>query len=128
MVKQFGTTARFAAALGLVAGAAAFRIWLLPLLGFAGHDGAILVAVVVASTLLGLWPAILVTILGALEFHFVRTGHLIPESANDVGGLLVLLGEGVVIIAATELWGAERRLRRNEAISRRHTVADCRYC
>jgi len=117
-VKQLGKTARFAAALGLVAAAAAFRMWLLPLLGFDGHDGTLLVAVAIASTLLGLGPAILAAGLGTLEFHFIHSGFLLPQSADDLGRFFILLGEGVLIIAATELWGAERRLRRKEAVSR----------
>jgi PAS domain S-box-containing protein len=117
-VKQLGKIARFAAALGLVAIAAAFRTWLLPLLGFEGHDGALLVAVVFASTLLGLWPALLAAVLGTFQFHFARTGSLLPQTADDLGRFVILLGESVLIIAVTELWGAERRLRRNEAVSR----------
>jgi two-component system CheB/CheR fusion protein len=118
-VNQLRTPARYAAAVALVGAAAAFRVWLLPLLGFANHDGALLVAIVIASTLLGVWPAIVVTLLGSLEFQLVRTGYIFPRSADELGGFLIFLGEGIVIIAATELWGAERRLRRKEAVSRR---------
>ena len=108
---------RFGAALGLVLAAASFRVWLVPLIGFQSHDGTLLVAVATAAILLGLWPAILVTLLGSITFQFVHRGHL-PQTADELAGFLILVGEGIVIVAVTELWGAERRLRRREATSR----------
>jgi len=67
-----------------VGAAAAFRVWLLPLLGFANHDGAILVAIVIASTLLGVGPAIVVTLLGSLEFQLVRTGYILRDPQTNL--------------------------------------------
>jgi PAS domain S-box-containing protein len=109
---------RFVAALGLIATAAAFRLWLIPLLGFESHDGALLVVIAIGAILLGLGPALLITFLGGVVFELLNRGHL-PQSADELGRFVILVGEGIIILAAIELWGAERRLKRREAISRR---------
>src|SRR5262245_8613558 len=101
-VKPLRTTMRFAAALGLIGLAAAFRAWLVPLLGFDSHDGALLVVTAVASILLGLWPAILVILAGSVAFEFLNHGHL-PRTGDELARFLILFGEGVIIVAAIEL-------------------------
>jgi PAS domain S-box-containing protein len=95
-----------------------FRLWLQPFLGFENHYAALLAAVVLAAALMGLWPAILVTVLGSMGLDLAVRGRVIPRNDDEWVGLLLFVGEGVVISAVIELQRrVQSQLRRNETLS-----------
>src|SRR4029450_9668788 len=77
VVKQPGTFARFGFAVVLTVAAIASRLTVLPALGFQGHDGILLLVVVVAAIRLGMAPAILVILLSSLGFQFAAHGTVL---------------------------------------------------
>ncbi|HEX5000458.1 MAG TPA: PAS domain S-box protein, partial [Terriglobia bacterium] len=112
------TFLRYGGALGLAALALGFRLGLQPFLGLHHHYAALLAAVVVAAAIFGLGPAILVTVLGSLGLDGVVRGHVIPQNRDDLVGLLLFMGEGVLISCVIELQRrVQAQLRHNESLS-----------
>ena len=110
--------ARLLGALVLAALAVGFRLWLQPVLGFEHHYAALLAAVVLAAAMFGLWPALLVTGIGSLGLDLAVRGRLLPRNSDEVAGLLLFVGEGVMIALVIEIQRrTQERLRRSEALS-----------
>ena len=75
--RRLKSLAQWSGALAIAGLAVVFRLWLQPVLGFENHYGVLLAAVVLAAAAFGLWPGILVTVLGALGLDLaVRRSRL----------------------------------------------------
>jgi len=116
-VKSFrpSTAAKWCGALAIVGLAVGFRVWLQPILKLDFHYGSLLAAVVLAAASFGLWPAIAVIVLGSLGLDLAVRGHMFPENKDEVAGLLLFIGEGLIVILVVETERRiQQRLRRSE--------------
>ena len=103
------TVATWSGALAFTVLAVGFRLWLQPYLGLDFHYGALLAAVVLAAAAFGMWPAIIVTILGGLSLDLAVRGRMFPANIDELAGLLLFFGEGLVVTVVVE---SERRIQR----------------
>ena len=116
-VKSFRltTAAKWGGALAIAVLAVGFRLWLQPILKLEFHYGALLAAVVLAAAAFGLWPAIAVIVLGGLGLDLAVRGHVFPTNSDEVAGLLLFIGEGLIVILVVETERRiQQRLRRSE--------------
>ena len=116
-VKSFRltTAAKWSGALAIAVLAVGFRLWLQPILKLEFHYGALLAAVVLAAAAFGLWPAIAVIVLGGLGLDLAVRGHVFPTNSDEVAGLLLFIGEGLIVILVVETERRiQQRLRRSE--------------
>lgn len=106
---------RLSGALAVAALAVFFRLRLQPVLGLEHHYGALLAAIVLATALFGLWPAMLMGTFGGLAVDLAVRGHLFPQNKDELVGFLLFIGEGAIISIVVEM---QRRthsgLRRSE--------------
>jgi PAS domain S-box-containing protein len=110
------TVATWSGALAIAALAVGFRVWLQPYLGFDFHYGALLGAVVLTAAAFGMWPAVAVTVLGGLSLDLAVRRKLFPETFDELTGLLLFVGEGLIVTVVVESERRiQRRLRRSES-------------
>src|SRR5215510_12730164 len=106
---------RVAGALAVAALAVFFRLRLQPVLGFEHHYGALLAAIVLATALFRLWPAMLTAFFGGIAVDLVLRGHPLPRNRDELVGFLLFIGEGVIISIVVEMQRrTHSRLRRSE--------------
>ena len=109
------TASKWGGALAIAVLAVGFRLWLQPILKLEFHYGALLAAVVLAAAAFGLWPAIAVIVLGGLGLDLAVRGHVFPTNSDEVAGLLLFIGEGLIVILVVETERRiQQRLRRSE--------------
>jgi len=105
---QYKAAVSWGGAAAIAVLAVGFRLRLQDSLGFDFHYGALLAAVVITAAACGLWQAIAVTVAGSLALDLAVRGH-IPSSHDEVAGLLLFIGEGLIVTAVVE---SERRIQR----------------
>jgi PAS domain S-box-containing protein len=110
------TLARWGGALAITVLAVGFRLWLQPILGFEFHYGALLAAVVLAAWAFGLWQGIAVSVLGTLGLDLAVRGNIFPSNRDELAGLLLFIGEGLLVTLVVESQRRiQARLRQSEA-------------
>ena len=113
---DYKTLARWGGALAITVLAVGFRLWLQPILGFEFHYGALLAAVAIAAWAFGLWQGIAVSVLGTLGLDLAVRGTMFPRNSDEVAGLLLFVGEGLIVVVVVEIQRRiQARLRQSEA-------------
>ena len=103
------TVATWGGALVITLLAVGFRLWLQPQFGIDFHYGALLGAVVLAAAAFGMWPAIVVTLVGGLVLDMAVRKRLFPENVDEFASLMLFFGEGLIVTVVVE---SERRIQR----------------
>ena len=115
--RRLKSLAQWSGALAIAGLAVVFRLWLQPVLGFENHYGVLLAAVVLAAAACGLWPGILVTVLGALGLDLAVRRNVLPQNNDEWVGLLLFIAEGLIATFVVEYQRKiQRRLRHSEAL------------
>lgn len=110
------TVAVWCGALSIGVLAVGFRLWLQPILGIDFHYGALLAAVVLTAAAFGMWPAVVVTVLGGLGLDLAVHRKLFPANLDELAELLLFFAEGLIVTAVVESERRiQRRLRQSEA-------------
>ena len=110
------TVAVWCGALSIGVLAVGFRLWLQPILGLDLHYGALLAAVVLTAAAFGMWPAVIVTVLGGFGLDLAVRKTLFPSDLDQLAGLLLFFAEGLIVTAVVESERRiQRRLRQSEA-------------